>query len=86
MHLIVFIPVILLFAQKINYAKKRFDAEYEGHLIMYLVTREHVVCPRCASVYAVQTLEEQMNTKWDCSECGCAWEETPTHDIKGVSK
>ncbi len=83
MHLILFIIPLLEIYRGIIKAEQRFKSEYEGHLIMYCCMRTTIVCPKCYSAFQVSDLEEQMNTKWECTECGCTFEETPTHTMKG---
>ena len=85
MYFIVIIPVLCQIYEKLNQLEYEFNQKYEGDLILYCISRNTIVCPNraCGTAFNVDTLDEQMNTTWECAECGTTWEETPTHDIKG---
>jgi hypothetical protein len=82
MHFILIIPLLCTLYQKAKRLEYEFDKRYEGELLMYCITRNTIVCPRCRNIYDVDTLDQQMNFTWECTECGCIWMETPTHDIR----
>lgn len=66
------------------YTKKavyNFEQDFDSDQLVYKLKRNAIVCPRCSSAFIVETLEEQLNDKWECPTCHCSWFETHTHDI-----
>lgn len=54
----------------------------DSELLDYLLERELVICPDCRIAFRVTTLEEQLNTQWECRACRCQFREFSHHTAK----
>ena len=62
-------------------AVKREESLINLKTLDYCFVRELVICPRCRTSFRIETYDQQFTTEWQCSCCGCTFEETSTHTI-----